>query len=87
MSRSAKAAMTIAGRFCDTTSSDGTCGSGRPRGTGPTSATPRAPRSKSDRADQAADDEDERARDPRKREAKPEDDGQCDQADEQASPG
>ena len=45
MSSSAKAAMTMAGRFCDTSSSDGTCGSGRPRGTGPTSATPCAPRS------------------------------------------
>ena len=38
--------MTTVGKFCDTSSSDGTCGRGRPRGTGPTSATPRAPRSK-----------------------------------------
>ena len=45
MSSRAKAAMTIVGRFCDTSSIDGTCGSGRPRGTGPTNATPCAPRS------------------------------------------
>ncbi len=46
ISRSAKAEIAIVGRFCDTTSIDGTCGSGRPRGTGPTSATPCAPRSR-----------------------------------------
>ena len=34
--------------FADTSSSGGSCGSGRPRGTVPTSATPRAPRSNSD---------------------------------------
>ena len=83
MSRSANAAMAIAGKFGDTTSSDGTCGSGRPRGTGPTSATPCAPRSKQHRADQAADHEDERTRDLRERETKPEDDGERDQADQQ----
>ena len=83
MSSSAKAAMTIVGRFCDTSSIDGTCGSGRPRGTGPTSATPCAPRSSRTEADQAADDEHERARDLRKRETEPEDDGKGDEPDQQ----
>ena len=36
---------------------------------------------------QAADHEDERTRDPRQREAKPEDDGERDEPDRAASPG
>ena len=68
------------------TSSAGSVGAGRPRGTWPTSATPCAPRSKSARREQAADDEHERARHARREEAQAEDHRERDQPDEQRRP-
>ena len=80
---SAKAAMTMTGKFCDTSSSDGNCGKRQAAWHGADQRDAVRAEVEQDRADQAADYEHERAGHLRKPETEPEDDGKRNEPDQE----